>query len=57
MLPLAEMTPEQKLALRELPPVPRRLFGYDSAPTQRYAFRALAGTMPAKGVFPFPSFL
>lgn len=45
------------LALRELPPVPRRIFGYDSAPTQRYAFRALAGTMPAKGVFPFPSFL
>ena len=45
------------LALRELPPVPRRIFGYDAAPTQHYAFRVLAGELPAKGVFPFPKYL
>lgn len=44
------------LALRELPVVPRRIFGYNAIPTQRYVFEALAGKLSPKGVFPFPKF-
>ena len=45
------------LAVRELTNIPRRVFGYNSVPTQRYAFEVLAGKLPAKGVFPFPKFI
>ena len=45
------------LALRELPKVDRRLFGYNATPAQKHAFRVLAGKIPAKGRFPFPTLM
>ncbi len=44
-------------ALRTLPRVARRLYGYNATPAQRYALEVLAGKLPAKGVKPFPKFM
>ena len=45
------------LALRDLPKVPRRIFGYDSTPAQRYAFEALAGKFVPTGKCPYTKFM
>lgn len=42
------------LALKNLLPVPRRIFGYTSPESQAYAFDVLAGKEPARGSHPFP---
>lgn len=45
------------LALRRVPKVDRRLYGYNATPAQKYAFEILAGKLPAKGKKPFPRFM
>ena len=35
--------------------IPRIIFGYKAKPSQEYAFEVLAGKLPARGRFPFPS--
>lgn len=45
------------LALRRVPRVARRLYGYNATPAQKYAFEVLAGRIPARGKKPFPKFM
>jgi len=43
------------LALKNLLPVPRKIFGYTAPESQPYAIDVLAGKLPARGKNPFPN--
>ena len=45
------------LATNPLPALPRVIYGYTAPAAQPYAFRVLAGKMPARGKMPFPRLL
>jgi len=39
--------------LKTIHHVPRRIFGYTAAASQKYAIEVLAGKIPAKGTLPY----